>query len=151
MSRVHALVIMMLSIKHWEKVFPRKHNVQWTVDQYESKMWKKIDNSKLALAGPFKLECLLMRYASNLCTYLNDLAAFQIKFCARCTHHLLQRTLLLCTCIFYPQQSSSSLGSYTLTYYFLRILKMKRKRGEKVFLSRESSVDKQRDMTISGK
>ena len=38
-----------------------------------------------------------------------------------------------------------------LTYYFLRILKMKRKRGEKVFLSRESSVDKQRDMTISGK
>ena len=82
---------------------------------------------------------------------INDLAAFQIKFCARCTHHLLHRTLLLCTCIFYPQQSSSSLGSYTLTYYFLRILKMKRKRGEKVFLSRESSVDKQRDMTISGK
>ena len=115
------------------------------------KCGKKIDNSKLALVGPFKLECLLMRYASNLCTYLNDLAAFQIKFCARCTHHLLHRTLLLCTCIFYPQQSSSSLGSYTLTYYFLRILKMKRKRGEKVFLSRESSVDKQRDMTISGK
>ena len=26
-----------------------------------------------------------------------------------------------------------------------------KKRGEKVFLSRESSVDKQRDMTISGK
>ena len=95
-------------------------------------MWKKLDNSKLALVGPFKLECLLMRYASNLCTYLNDLAAFQIKFCARCTHHLLHRTLLLCTCIFYPQQSSS-LGSYPPYLLFSQDPQDEKKKGRKGF------------------
>ena len=44
------------------------------------------------------------------------------------------------------------LSEVTLTYLlFSQDPQDEKKRGEKVFLSRESSVDKQRDMTISGK
>ena len=37
---------------------------------------KKIDNSKLALVGPFKLECLLMRMSQIYALSINDLLIY---------------------------------------------------------------------------